>query len=381
MSNETHHKTAKSNFEPLRATRRTALRGAGLAGLLALGGGSATASENTSEANIHGAETEMSADDEIVPVTWENYCRAQTDTYFESYVELAGLGEFYHYREPVPIDEQVVQFENRDVLPSIGIFDLTDPVTITKPDTGNRYQSMHVLNQDQYTKAVINDPGEYTLTRAEMGTRYVQVRFRTFVDPTDPVDIRDARRVQDPIAARQDSTGTFEVPTWDPESLALVREALLTLATQYTLTEGQALVHAFGDVEEVDPVEFLLGCAGWGALPASENYFYWTVPEQNDGETPQEMVLEDVPVDGFWSVSVYNGEGYFEANEYDAYSINSENAERDDDGSVTIRFGGDPDRPNFLYTPEDWSYGLRLYEPRNEVLSGFYQLPEPQPIE
>jgi hypothetical protein len=68
---------------------------------------------------------------ETVPVTWENYCRAQTDTYFRSYVELAGLGTFYHYRRPVPVDEQVVQYENRDVLPSIGIFDVTEPVTST----------------------------------------------------------------------------------------------------------------------------------------------------------------------------------------------------------------------------------------------------------
>jgi hypothetical protein len=312
-----------------------------------------------------------------VPVTYENYPRAQTDTYFRSYVELAGLGAFYHYRTPVPVEDQVVQYENRDVLPSVGIFDLTEPVTITKPDTGDRYQSMHVVNQDQYTKAVIHDPGEYTLTREQMGTRYIQVRFRTFVDPTDPVDIAAAGAAQDPITARQRATGTFAVPNWDPRSRDQVRGALQTLWASATRMPR----HAFGDVKEVDPVEFLMGAAGWGALPFSENYFVWAVPEHNDGVTPQVMTLRKVPVDGFWSVCVYNRDRFFEKNDYDAYSVNSANARPESDGTVTIHFGGDPARPNFLYTPEGWSYAIRFYRPHREVLDGFYDVPQPQPVE
>ena len=302
--------------------------------------------------------------------------RCSSPTYFESYVELGGLGTFYHYRTPVPVDEQVVQYENRDVLPSVGIFDLAEPVTITKPHTGGRYQSMHVVNQDQYTKAVIHDPGEYTLTREHMGTRYVQVRFRTFVDPTDPADIAAATAAQDPIHVRQAATGSFEVPNWDPRSRDQVRGALQTILA----TKKRMPRYAFGDAKEVDPVEFLLGAAGWGALPASENYFLWVVPEQNDGTTPQVMTLADVPVEGFWSVAVYNSARFFEKNEYDAYSVNSANARADADGSVTIHFGGDPGAPNFLYTPQGWSYAIRFYRPHREVLDGFYEFPEARPV-
>jgi hypothetical protein len=43
---------------------------------------------------------------------------------------------------------------------------------------------------------------------------------------------------------------------------------------------------------------------------------------------------------GFWSISVYNAEGFFEPNEeVRAYSINNITAVHNDDGSVTIRFG------------------------------------------
>ena len=31
--------------------------------------------------------------------------------------------------------------------------------------------------------------------------------------------------------------------------------------------------------------------------------------------------MKDVPVDGFWSVSVYNAEGYFEPNDLNADSL------------------------------------------------------------
>ena len=50
------------------------------------------------------------------------------------------------------------------------------------------------------------------------------------------------------------------------------------------------------------------------------------VPEQNDGKTPYQLTVKDVPVDGFWSVSVYNKAGYFEKNPYNSYTVNSASA-------------------------------------------------------
>ena len=54
-------------------------------------------------------------------------------------------------------------------------------------------------------------------------------------------------------------------------------------------------------------------------------------------------VGDDVPVDGFWSISVYNADGFFEPNERGAYSVNNITAARNADGTVTVRFGGDGD--------------------------------------
>ncbi|PCR90415.1 DUF1214 domain-containing protein [Natrinema ejinorense] len=383
MSNEPPETTPGSTSELLRATRRNALRGAGLAGLLALGGGSATASQNPSEANTQGAETETSADDEPIPVTWENFLRAQADDYFESHVEIGGFGEFKHYRDIPPIEEQVNQPKapNHEVLYSWGIFDLTEPVTITKPDTGDRYQSIVLTNQDQYVKGVLSDPGEYTLTQDEIGTRYVSALMRTFVDLNDPDDVNEVHRLQDETTVRQQSSGTFEIPDWDRGSLEEIQEALITVGETMDDLGG-----VYGDVDEVDPVKFYLGTAafGPGGLPESESLLVMRYPEQNDGETPYTLTVEEpdaVPVDAFWSVTVYNSDWLLEENEYDAYSINDVTAERANDGSVTVHLGGDPDQPNYLYTPEGWRYIVRLYRPREEVLDESYQFPEAHPVE
>jgi hypothetical protein len=84
-----------------------------------------------------------------------------------------------------------------------------------------------------------------------------------------------------------------------------------------------------------------------------------------------------VPVDGFWSITVYNADGYFERNPRGAYSVNNITAARNDDGSVTVRFGGDGDlERNSLPIAEGWNYLVRLYRPRPEILSGAWTFPQ-----
>jgi hypothetical protein len=90
------------------------------------------------------------------------------------------------------------------------------------------------------------------------------------------------------------------------------------------------------------------------------------------------LTVRDVPVDGFWSISVYNADGFFEPNDRGAYSVNNITATPNDDGSITVRFGGD-DGPNLIPIMDGWNYTVRLYRPRPEILDGSWTFPAVEP--
>ena len=58
-----------------------------------------------------------------------------------------------------------------------------------------------------------------------------------------------------------------------------------------------------------------------------------------------------------------------------AYSVNNLTATPNADGSVTVHFGGDDDRPNLIPIMDGWNYTVRLYRPRAEVLDGSWTFP------
>ena len=118
---------------------------------------------------------------------------------------------------------------NRDTPYSVAIFDLSTPVTIVKPDTKGRFESILVINQDHYIQRVIYEPGTYTFTQEEMGTRYIQINARTFVNPNDPKDIEELHKAQEGLKVTQASSGRFEVPDWDRAQLDGLRKAILTM--------------------------------------------------------------------------------------------------------------------------------------------------------
>ena len=134
--------------------------------------------------------------------------------------------------------------------------------------------------------------------------------------------------------------------------------------------------------DQVDPVRFIVGvAAGWGANPEKEAKYLNVTPKENDGKTVYRLTVRDVPVDGFWSISVYNAKGYFEPNDRNAYAVNNLTAKKDADGSVTIQFGGcDGTAANCLPIIPGWSYIVRMYRPRPEILEGKWMFPEAQPV-
>lgn len=314
---------------------------------------------------------------DAVPVTVDNFIRAESDLYFGNLIKDGGLGKLTHRREPASIDNQSVIRLNRDTLYSSAVFDLdAGPVSITLPDAGKRFMSMQVVNQDHYVPEVIYGAGTYKIDKDKVGTRYVLIGIRTLVDPANPDDVKKVHALQDAINVEQAGAGNFEIPDWDQASQKKVRDALLALGS--TIPDFKK---AFGTRAEVDPIRHLLGTAmGWGGNPDKDATYLNITPAGNDGNTVYTLAVKDVPVDGFWSVSLYNAEGYYQKNDYNAYSVNSVTAKRNDDGSVAIQFGGcDGKIPNCLPIMTGWNYTVRLYRPQAPILDGSWEFPAPQP--
>ena len=315
------------------------------------------------------------AQPEPVIVNVENFVRAETAAQFDRIVEIAGgVNRFFHLREPAPLDKQTVIRMNRDTIYSSALVDISEGATLTVPDAGDRYMSIMVVNEDHYLNKVIHEPGEHELTVDEFGTPYVVLAVRTLVDASDPADIAKANALQDQLEIKAASAKPYTHPDYDQESYKTTYEALLVLS------RGVADAGAtFGRKEDVDQIRHLLGTAwGWGGLPEEEAYYLNVEPNLPVGA--YQLTFRDVPVDAFWSVTVYNKEGFIDPNDQDAYSVNSLIGTPNEDGSYTIHFGGDPGSTNHLPIAEGWNYTVRFYQPRKEILDGSWKFPEVKPV-
>jgi hypothetical protein len=317
---------------------------------------------------------------EPVPVTADNFNRAESHMYFSGTLKRAGgLGRFNHRRQLPPLDQQGVIRANRDTLYSEALFDLdAGPVTVTLPDPSGRFMSMIVLDEEQYALETVYGPGTFAYSKDKVGTRYVLLGIRTFVNPNDPSDLDKLHALQDAITVNQKATGTVEFPNWDPVSQKKVRDALIVLAGTLPDTKGM-----FGPRGKVDPIRHLISSAtGWGGNAPEDAFYLTVVPPKNDGQTVHRLTIKgEVPVDGFWSISVYGADGYFHVNDQNTYNINGTTAKKDAVGSITIQFGGcDGTAANCIPITPGWNYWARFYRPRKEILNGTYKFPEPQPV-
>jgi hypothetical protein len=305
-------------------------------------------------------------------VNVDNFVRAESARMFDAIATRnGGVNQWQHNRHPVGIDEQDVIRSNRDTLYSSAIVDISAGATLTLPDSGSRYLSAMIVNEDHYVNDVYHEPGDHRLSIDAFDTNYVLVGIRMLVDPDDPADVAAVHALQDQLGLNAASARPYVPADFDVASLDHTRTALLELMRGLTGFE-----RAFGRKADVDPVRHLIGtAAGYGGNPQSEAIYLNVDPGLGVGE--YELTVGDVPVDAFWSITVYDADGYFIPNAANLYSVNSITAATNDDGSITVHFGNcDDGRPNCLPIADGWNYTVRLYRPRSELLDGTWTFPQ-----
>ena len=211
----------------------------------------------------------MNNEKKPIIVNVDNFVRAETNKYFDRTIKQAGgLNTWMHLRQPTPIDKQIVIRMQRDTLYSAAIIDISKGANLILPEVGDRYMSIHVVNQDHYTNKVYHGGGTIHLTMKEFDTPYVEIAVRTLVNSSDPEDLKKVNALQDRMKIEAKSARPYSHPPYDEESYKATQKALLELARGVPDTHGM-----FGRKADVDPVRHLLGTAfGWGGLPIEEAY-------------------------------------------------------------------------------------------------------------
>ena len=308
----------------------------------------------------------------LIKVTALNYVQARTAIQFDKYLARAGgkLNTFSHGRRVADINSRSSKRLNRDTLYSVAIVDISKGASIQIPEAGDRYMSVQVVNQDGFTNKIFHGAGRHYLTVAEFDTPYVWLLVRTLVLENIPGDMQAAQVLQDQMSIDSASERPYTHADYDPLSMS---------ATTALLTElGKGIsdnAKAAGTKEQVDPIkQLLLAAYGFGTLPESESLLL-TVQPNLPADRAYTLTVEDVPVDGFWSLAMYNREGYFNKNPYDSYGFGDRTAVKNADGSITLHFGGDPNRVNYIPITEGWNYVVRMYRPRAGLLDGTWKFP------
>merc|ERR1712146_749169 len=263
-----------------------------------------------------------------------------------------GVGVFMGATKAMDPDDRTIVRPNFDTLYSFGVFDLTEPLTLTMPEADGRYQSA------------------WLITEENTGTKYLTIVMRTGVNMEDEADMAIAFDLMKQIEVKQANVGSYPgADDYDMDEIMAMREYYQIVNSKKNY-QSSALFGVKGAV----PLEaHNVGVAeGWGGFTEEQAVY---LNYKIDQTTPGTLTLKDVPVaeNSFWSVTVYNKDAF--ATGY-PYNINSAFAKANDDGEYIIHFGGDESADNYLEIFDDWQYTLRLYLPTEDYFNGNWEAPE-----
>lgn len=311
-------------------------------------------------------------------VTDENYALAETQVIFADYRDriaavsgTGGTGVFLHNTNAADPNDKTVVRINFDTRYSMCLLDLKEDAVLTMPETGGRYQSAWFVTEEHYNPMAITAPGTYTLTEEMMGSRYVLIIVRTLVNMKDEKDMGVVTELQKQLKIEQADRGSYEPSCqWNMDEILAMRKKYVEIATEKRLAADDM----FGKKGSLTQENHNCGVAyGWGGFTSDQAVYLSYIPQN---EEPCTLTLKDVPVadNAFWSITIYDIEGYPQG---DPYNINSTFAARNEDGSVTVHFGGDDKSvANYMEIFPGWTFILRLYLPQEEYFNKTWTKPE-----
>ena len=320
----------------------------------------------------------MSSIDDSTPraVTTQNFAEAEVDARIFRFISEGGMNHGLVYEVPTPTDNQAVPRMNRDTLYAGIPIDTSKGYSITMPDhPDDRYVSIYVLDNEHMTLHILRGSGVTHTFDQQEDTRYVVAipRVQLF-DQSDDADVAEALAILRSVKVESGSTEPKPMINWDWDAMFKLRASYeddYKGVKQFPSDwQGQR-----GTVDRYKGHNVAVASA-WGLFPASEAVYISQSPGlPADGcFSATYQVPEN---NAFWSITVYNDEGYMFS---DNNNLNSASVAHNEDGTVTVHYGspaacGDK-VPNRLDIAEGWNILMRVYRPSQSVIDGEYVLPE-----
>ncbi|CAE8675625.1 unnamed protein product [Polarella glacialis] len=173
-----------------------------------------------------------------------------------------------------------------------------------------------------------------------------------------------------------------EVPDWNQAELSRIRNNLLDLKEMST---SPMIFGFFTGPEKIDHLYGLLNVAwGWGGARAKDqSYVDWF----SDGEPGDfTITMPKVPVEasGFWSIIVYNKDGFMFADPSNYNNAVQGSHGQNPDGSTSVYFGGcddpkrqKPSKAHCLPIQQGWGILTRFFRPSEAIRNGTWVPPKP----
>ncbi|MCX5392816.1 DUF1214 domain-containing protein [Streptomyces sp. NBC_00094] len=291
-------------------------------------------------------------------VTLDNFAQAETAHYFLKQLAKAPVNRYFHDREPVNVDSQVVIRSNVDLIYSYAVVDVTKEATFHVAESAE-FQVDQIIDENHYTVGVVY-PGEtLTVRNSDLSSgTHVYIAGRTAITG----GLEHAQQLQD---ARQISAATdhpYQPADYDTASLDAVRATLEARAAEADFSQ------AFGTPESTTPDQHTLGAAlGWGGLPPEHaQYFQARITASGHDAWTFPVPPLDFDHNGYFSVIKYDSKGWLDVARP---GLSDKELVRNDDGTITVWFGDErtAGKPNVIATTEgqDYYFGMRLYRPKD----------------
>jgi len=306
--------------------------------------------------------SEHNAKGEIL-VDERNFTIAETDLYMLNHSKEHPVNTFRHAREMSSVDNQFVVRENRDVLYSHAVVDISEGATLVNPDW-DVFSVIQVIDENQYTIGSIYPGEQKTFTPDDVALgNHLFLNMRTGVRSLDDAGYAEAHQHQDSVQIIANSAMPYQAKGFETTSLDETRAGLKARADEISRPDL-----AMGTADEVEPESFLIASAvGIFGLPINDAAYLNTIQPTGKARSgqPSRITLPVPPLNfdkgGFFSVTTYDSEGWIVT---ENFALNHRTAEPNEDGTYTFHFNA-PGQPNNIDVVDGWTMLIRLYAPQS----------------